>query len=69
MRIVRSKTAVDDDKVESQIRSVVGEQLNVLGCRESRCLSGRLQVERENAPRLSCMNRLSELRNEQVRDH
>ena len=67
MRVVGSKTAVDQHDVEPQVGCVVGQQLDVLSGRESRSFVSRLQVEGEDAPRLGGMNRFRELRDQQMR--
>src|SRR3954462_14820737 len=68
MRVVGGKAAVDEYHVEPQVGSVVGEQLDVLGSRESRGLAGRLEVEGENPPRRGGVDRFRAVWNKQMRN-
>ena len=50
MRIVGGETAVREYDIKPQIWRVVGEQLDVLGSRESRGLAGGREGVRPDAP-------------------
>jgi hypothetical protein len=68
MRVVGGEPAVGQHHVQPQVRRVIGQQLDVLGRGEPGRLLGGLEVERQDAAGGGGVDRLGQLRHQQVRD-